>query len=239
MSNPSKSFLHSDDQQAGQVQKVKKVIQVQSQQVTITLVVRAKVPQVLVVMWRGGGGGAGQVDRVLTVLYGVGWRGSGVARPWVEVTGGMGLTSVTAGRRSRGFARGVVVTSDEQKKKKKKKKDLTRAEQVKSACGQQVGVVVGPVNRIEGVVMANFHGIRAGLSCGGVPVVEVDGDGGPRAYVWRGGGDVVSGVLGGFAQRGDDGGELELVVTCVLETIVVAVEIVDEEKQVGLVPLEK
>ncbi|KAH9171628.1 hypothetical protein EDB89DRAFT_1906765 [Lactarius sanguifluus] len=30
MSNPSKSFLHSDDQQAGQVQKVKKVIQVQS-----------------------------------------------------------------------------------------------------------------------------------------------------------------------------------------------------------------
>ncbi|KAH8985268.1 hypothetical protein EDB83DRAFT_2326128 [Lactarius deliciosus] len=29
MSNPSKSFLHSNDQQAGQVQKVKKVIQVQ------------------------------------------------------------------------------------------------------------------------------------------------------------------------------------------------------------------
>ncbi|KAH9172047.1 hypothetical protein EDB89DRAFT_1906492 [Lactarius sanguifluus] len=29
MSNPSKSFLHSDDQQAGQVQKVKKVRQVQ------------------------------------------------------------------------------------------------------------------------------------------------------------------------------------------------------------------
>ncbi|KAH9174840.1 hypothetical protein EDB89DRAFT_1904392 [Lactarius sanguifluus] len=121
MSNPSKSFLHSDDQQAGQVQKVKKVIQVQSQQVTITLVVRAKVPQVLVVMWRGGGGGAGVVtwhwvDRVLTVLYGAGRRGGGVAVAWrgvawVEVMGGMGLASVTAGWQSRGFARGVVVTS--------------------------------------------------------------------------------------------------------------------------------
>ncbi|KAH9004865.1 hypothetical protein EDB86DRAFT_2825265 [Lactarius hatsudake] len=55
MSNPSKSFLHSDDQQAGQVQKVKK-----SQQVTITLVVTAKVLQVLVVIvagqqWQGWG----------------------------------------------------------------------------------------------------------------------------------------------------------------------------------------
>ncbi|KAH9161291.1 hypothetical protein EDB89DRAFT_2158016 [Lactarius sanguifluus] len=90
MSNPSKSFLHSDDQQAGQVQKVKKVIQVQSQQVTITLVVRAKVPQVLVVMWRGGGGGAGVVTwhSVDSLVWGgpawrwrgVAWRGS---RSWV------------------------------------------------------------------------------------------------------------------------------------------------------------
>ncbi|KAH9159405.1 hypothetical protein EDB89DRAFT_1916263 [Lactarius sanguifluus] len=116
MSNPSKSFLHSNDQQAGQVQKVKKVIQVQSQQVTITLVVRAKVPQVLVVMWRGGGGGAGvvmwHVGLCVASCMGragmaVAWRG--VA--WVEVMGGMGLASVTAGWRSRGFARGVVVMS--------------------------------------------------------------------------------------------------------------------------------
>ncbi|KAH9159139.1 hypothetical protein EDB89DRAFT_1916774 [Lactarius sanguifluus] len=36
MSNPSKSFLHSDDQQAGQVQKVKKVRQVQSYNSQVT-----------------------------------------------------------------------------------------------------------------------------------------------------------------------------------------------------------
>ncbi|KAH9168444.1 hypothetical protein EDB89DRAFT_1909286 [Lactarius sanguifluus] len=81
MSNPSKSLLHSDDQQAGQVQKVKKVIQVQSQQVTITLVLQYRAG--------GVGGNAGQ-------------------------------------------------------------------KQAKRACGQQVGVVVGPVNRVEGVVVVNF-----------------------------------------------------------------------------------
>ncbi|KAH9167498.1 hypothetical protein EDB89DRAFT_1910005 [Lactarius sanguifluus] len=74
MSNPSKSFLHSDDQQAGQVQKVKKVIQVQSyDESNKYMVISTTVP-----VGRGGGGGAG-------VMTWHAWRHvmvvSGVLRP--------------------------------------------------------------------------------------------------------------------------------------------------------------
>ncbi|KAH9050396.1 hypothetical protein EDB83DRAFT_2317162 [Lactarius deliciosus] len=86
------------------------------------------------------------------------------------------------------------------------------AEQVKRACGQRVGVVVGPTNRVEGVVVVNFHGVGAELSHGGVPVVEIDGDGVRNDTKKKKPLPISSSsatVLGGFAQRGDDGGELE------------------------------
>ncbi|KAH9176826.1 hypothetical protein EDB89DRAFT_1902626 [Lactarius sanguifluus] len=59
MSNPSKSFLHSDDQQAGQVQKVKKVIQVQSSILAYDESNKYMVISTTVPVGRGGGGGAG------------------------------------------------------------------------------------------------------------------------------------------------------------------------------------
>ncbi|KAH9158987.1 hypothetical protein EDB89DRAFT_1917078 [Lactarius sanguifluus] len=56
------------------------------------------------------------------------------------------------------------------------------------------------------------HGVGAELSRGGVPVVEIDGDGVRNDTKKKKPLPISSSsaaVLGGFAQRGDDGGELE------------------------------
>ncbi|KAH9159406.1 hypothetical protein EDB89DRAFT_2183478 [Lactarius sanguifluus] len=56
------------------------------------------------------------------------------------------------------------------------------------------------------------HGVGAELSRGGVPVVEIDGDGVRNDTKKKKPLPISSlsaAVLGGFAQRGDDGGELE------------------------------
>ncbi|KAH9011706.1 hypothetical protein EDB83DRAFT_2322149 [Lactarius deliciosus] len=293
MSNPSTSFLQSDDQQAGQVQKV---IQVQVLGISTNHIISHISHMMYYSGSRVGGDSGGTAFCA--------WRAGVVLEcrvPWVEV-GGMGLPCWRRGRLAiarfcawycskvvlawwwhgavdgRGgwavtcvvaVGGGVGVTSQwcfgmarlmlgcdvgggEQKKKQNKNKTKQNAlNEVGSHVGsvggnasgqrkrkrlvgsERVGVLVGPVNRIEGVVVVvEVDGDRgrefmAELSCGRVLVVEVDGDGDPQAYVWRGGGDVVcekqheekkehlpvlslsAGVLGGFAQRGDGGGGLE------------------------------
>ncbi|KAH9050404.1 hypothetical protein EDB83DRAFT_2317170 [Lactarius deliciosus] len=245
MSNPSKSFLHSDDQQAGQVQKVKKVIQVQyySSESQGAASVGSDVAGR---WWRGQGHDMahGALCRsgltVLTVLYGAGRRGGGVA--WRGLRSRVGWV-LLASWRVGGHEVLRAVLYDEQKKKKKKKKGLNEW------CWSDVATVLangtlawwwhGAVDVARAVSVAMLgranekglwaHSVGAGLLCGEVLVVEVDGDGGPQAYGWRGGGDVVcekrheeekkkylpissssARVLGGFARRGDDGGELEV-----------------------------
>ncbi|KAH9019935.1 hypothetical protein EDB83DRAFT_2320701 [Lactarius deliciosus] len=103
MSNPSKSFLHSDDQQAGQVQKVKKVRQVQycKMQPWQRDVMGVYEP------WqrsRVGGRGVLSIGWWLCVLRDV----MGVYEPWQRSrVGGRGVLSIWVGGCSVGRCAGV------------------------------------------------------------------------------------------------------------------------------------
>ncbi|KAH9159499.1 hypothetical protein EDB89DRAFT_1916050 [Lactarius sanguifluus] len=198
--------------------------------VTITLVVRAKVPQVLVVMWRGGGGGAGVVTWHVGLCVASCMGRAGVAVAWVEVMGGMGLASVTAG--------GVGGNVGQSKRK--------------GLVGSELAWWWAPRIALRVSLWRILYVVKAWHR--GRILVKVDGDGGHEfitasgrgfhaaGYRWwrlmeMGAHELTCGeaavtwsvrndtkkkkkylpissssarVLGGFTRRGDDGGELEV-----------------------------
>ncbi|KAH9011341.1 hypothetical protein EDB85DRAFT_1901136 [Lactarius pseudohatsudake] len=139
-------------------------------------------------------------------LWAASWRGVLV----VEVDGDRGHEFMA---RRQGT---VAVTWSVRNETEKKKKNISK--------GTRLSLSSSCISR--------RHGVGAELSRGGVPVVEVDGDGGPRAYPGSWGvshGRVMvenlrqqRGVWADVWRGGD-------VVTRVLVTIVVAVGIVDDE----------
>ncbi|KAH9162460.1 hypothetical protein EDB89DRAFT_1913236 [Lactarius sanguifluus] len=138
----------------------------------------------------------------------------------------------------RGWAMMWVAMSERKKRKKKKGLNKVGSQGHIVAVGGGVGMTsrrrVGGVggnvgqSKRKGLVGKNIsrsarpssssscvsqrHGVGAELSHGGVPVVEIDGDGVRNDMKKKKPLPISSSsaaVLGGFAQRGDDGGELE------------------------------
>ncbi|KAH9158988.1 hypothetical protein EDB89DRAFT_1917079 [Lactarius sanguifluus] len=150
MSNPSKSFLHSDDQQAGQVQKVKKVIQVQYY--SSESQGAASVGSDVAGRWWWGRGCDVARGALCRILYGAGRRGGGVAvawrwrgvawrgsRSWV---GWVSLASRRVGGREvlHAVLLGHDMVAMSKRRKRKRKKDLT-------SCTGGVGGNVGQSKR--------------------------------------------------------------------------------------------